>query len=341
MRAVLPFALSLFLAGCGSRAPEAVASGPRLEASLVATWPAAAPARQAAFSADGRLLATSDASGLVTVRDAGGWRLIRQFQHPGGATSVVFGRDAAHLYSGGYDGTIRAWDLGTGKLARTIGGPDGTVWTIDVSPDGSRLAAGGEDKIIRIWSLDAPSQLTELRGHDRNIWEVRFSPDAKRIASGSYDATARLWDAESGRAVKTLTGHTQAIVGLDFSPDGKLLATGADDSTIRFWRASDGAPLRTIDNGTHVDKVVFSPDAHWLVSGGHPRGAIGELWHQLTGGGGNGPAVRIWRVSDGALVASLPHPDDVISLALSPDGRWLVTGGEDNRFRLWALRTRG
>ena len=162
MRAVLPFALSLFLAGCGSRAPEAVASGPRLEASLVATWPAAAPARQAAFSADGRLLATSDASGLVTVRDAGGWRLIRQFQHPGGATSVVFGRDAAHLYSGGYDGTIRAWDLGTGKLARTIGGPDGTVWTIDVSPDGSRLAAGGEDKIIRIWSLDAPSQLTSF-----------------------------------------------------------------------------------------------------------------------------------------------------------------------------------
>ena len=140
--------------------------------------------------------------------------------------------------------------------------------------------------------------------------------------------------------MKTLTGHTQAIVGLDFSPDGKLLATGADDSAIRFWRASDGAPLRTIDNGTHVDKVVFSPDGHWLVSGGHPRGAIGELWHQLTGGGGNGPAVRIWRVSDGAPVASLPHPDDVISLALSPDGRWLVTGGEDNRFRLWVLRAR-
>ena len=56
---------------------------------------------------------------------------------------------------------------------------------------------------------------------------------------------------------------------------------------------------------------------------------------------GREAAVRIWRVSDGAPVASLPHPDDVISLALSPDGRWLVTGGEDNRFRLWVLRARG
>jgi WD40 repeat protein len=68
---------------------------------------------------------------------------------------------------------------------------------------------------------------------------------------------------------------------------------------------------------------------------------IGELWHQLTGGGGEGDAVRIWRAGDGALVANLPHPDDTYLVAFSKDGRWLVTSGEDNRFRLWRLQPTG
>jgi WD40 repeat protein len=60
----------------------------------------------------------------------------------------------------------------------------------------------------------------------------------------------------------------------------------------------------------------------------------------VTGGGADGDAVRLWRVADGAMVAGLPHPDDVIYVAFSPGGHWLVTSGEDGKFRLWALRAR-
>jgi WD40 repeat protein len=341
MRSILIAALGVTLAACGSSGPLRVATGPRLEASLAATWPAEGPARQTAFSRDGRLLATSDASGAITIRDTHSWNVVERLRHQGGATSVAFDRAGTHLYSGGYDGTIRNWDLTRHSLAGTLRGSRGTVWTIDVSPDGAKLASAGEDKIIRVWNLDQSRVPAQLGGHTRTVWEVRFSPDGTRLASGSFDATARLWDVGSGRPFKTLTGHSQAIVGLDFSPDGKLLATGADDSTIRFWRAADGAPLRVIGNGLHVDKVAFSPNGRWLASGGHARGAIGTLWHQLTGGGSNGDSVRLWRVSDGALVAGLPHPDDVIYVAFSPDGRWLVTSGEDSRFRLWRLRMVG
>jgi WD40 repeat protein len=338
MRTRYILALSLLLAGCDSSGPNLAANGPRVEASLAATWPAARPARQAAFSRDGALLATSDASGAITIRSTRDWKTVGRLHHPGGATALHFTNDGKRLFSAGYDGTIREWDVAQKKVVQILKGSSATLWTMDISPDGKRLASGGEDAIIRIWNLGQAGRPVELRGHTRNIWEVRFSPDGKQLASCSFDYSVRLWDAELDRPLKTLAGHKQSCVGLDYSPDGQVLASGGDDSAIRFWRASDGAPLGAIDNGRHVDKLAFSPDGQWLASGGHPHGEAGELWHQVTGGGGLGNAVRIWRSKDAALVANLPHPDDVYWVAFSRDGHWLVTSGEDNRFRLWRLR---
>lgn len=338
MRFILLCALGLVLAACGSSGPQPVVAGPRLEASPAAVWPAEAPARQAAFSRDGRLLATSDASGLITVRDTEGWTVVWQMRHPGGATTVGFGRDGAHLYSGGYDGTIREWDLNAHKPVREFEGPHGTVWTLDISPDGRKLAAAGEDKIVRLWDLAGRSAPTQLKGHQRNVWEVRFSPDGRLLASGSFDKSARLWNAATGAPLKTITGHDQAVVGLAFSPDSKLLATSGDDSTIRLWNLPGGAPLRTIQAGNHTYKLAFSKDGRWLVSGGRAYGGLGTFWHQLTGGGGTATPIHVWRTADGALVAALPADDDIAHLDISPDGRWLVTSGEDQRFRLWSLR---
>ena len=338
MRFMFVAAIALSLTACGASGPQPTTSGPRLTASLEASWPSAKAARDVTFSRDGRLTAFSDASGTIVVRDTHSWRAVEELHHAGGATTVAFSTDGARLFSAGYDGIVREWDVAAGKQLRAFKASAAPLWTLAISPDGKRLATAGEDTVIRLWTLDSPIRPTELRGHTRNVWEIRFSPDGKRLASCSFDYSVRLWDAVAARALKTLAGHTQSCVGLDYSPDGSLLVSGGDDAMIRYWRASDGAALRAADNGRHVDKVTFSRDGKWLATGGHPHGMIGELWHQLTGGGGEGDAARVWRTSDGALVANLPHPDDAYYVAFSPDERWLVTSGEDNRFRLWRLR---
>jgi WD40 repeat protein len=296
-------------------------------------------AREIAFLPGGLVAATA-VDGRIELTDAAG-SVRRTMIHPGGASPLVASPDGALLASGGYDRTVRIWRVADGRQMAVLPGHGGTVWTLAWSPDGRWLASAGEDKLIRIWRTADFTLARTLAGHERNIWSVRFSPDSRMLASGSFDHSIRLWDVATGRMIRRLAGHDQAVVSVAFSPDGRLLASGGDDATVRLWRVADGAPLRVLTGGTdHVYFVVFSPDGRWLASGGRARGAFWTFWHQLTGQGAKGPAVRLWRVEDGALQATLEASDDVMALAFSSDGDTLATASADGSNALWRLAVR-
>jgi WD40 repeat protein len=107
---------------------------------------------------------------------------------------------------------------------------------------------------------------------------------------------------------------------------------------LRIWRAADGAQLAALTGGSeHIYAVAFSPDGRWLASGGRARSGFGTFWHQLTGAIAKGPAVRLWRVADGALQATLEESDDVMALTFSPDGNLLATASADGANSVWQL----
>jgi len=327
--------------------PDIAQSGPRIEAQLERVIALGdAPAREPRFSRDSRLLALTSAGGAIHVLRTSDWRPVRRFEHPGGATSAVFTPDGQRLFTSGYDGMVRSFDLATGATGPAIKASEAPIWTLDISPDGKQLAIGNEKGVARLWSLADPSRAPKmLRGHGRNIWEVQFSPSAPELATGSFDYTARIWDLASGKTVRVLRGHSQAIVGLDYRPDGRLLATSGDDSTIRLWRLEDGKQAQRMEAGrmeagNHTYDVEFSPDGKWLASAGRARSALGTALHGLTGRGAANPPVHIWRVSDGAAVAALTHPADVSRLAYAPDGRHLVTADDEGRVRIWRVEAR-
>ena len=131
---------------------------------------------------------------------ASGRRLRALPGHDGYASGVAFGPDGSRLASGGADGVVRVWDLGTGAEALAFRGHRGAVFGVAFGPDGRRVASAGRDGTVRTWEL-ADGAGRVLGSHGEAARCVAFSPDGARLASGGADRMVRVWDAAGGREV--------------------------------------------------------------------------------------------------------------------------------------------
>lgn len=119
-----------------------------------------------------------------------------------------------------------------------------------------------------------------------------------------------------------LTGHDNGVRCVAFAPDGSLLATGGDDRSVRLWRLPDGQPLNVLGgHGDMVFDIGITPDGRRLVS--------------VTL---DSDMVRLWQLPDGHQV-ELPKAKNPGGhcLAVDPRGRFVATGGLDDRVWFWSL----
>jgi WD40 repeat protein len=76
---------------------------------------------------------------------------------------IAFSPNGRLALSGGFDRTVRLWEVATGKQLLSLRGHEALVYGVAFSPDGQKALSGSFDTTVRLWRLPRPQVKSELR----------------------------------------------------------------------------------------------------------------------------------------------------------------------------------
>lgn len=266
--------------------------------------------------------------------------------HGAGVLCVSFTPDGQYAVTGSRDRTIRVWDFRAGEEVRKFEGHELGVWGIAITSDQRRLASCGPDQTIRLWDFETGKEVRTFRGHTNWVGRVLFSRDERTLISSSShsdDPTTRLWDVSSGIEVHRVP-HFGPIA---LSPLGDRLLIGEFKTPVLWDGALKRERGRFKGHRSLIQSVAFSPDGESVVT------ASGTDLDDRGFVAGDDNSIRLWSVSTGRERRRLiGHENWVNSVAFSPDGKWILSGGggtiaghsdwkpgTDMSIRLWAVES--
>jgi WD40 repeat protein len=345
---------------CLAFAPDGATLATGNQAGTVTLWDTITGAERYSLPGDGAsLLTLSFSADGQTLVGGSGQRSLRQWNvratgltdlftlkgHSEKVNSVVFGAGGKMLASRSSDGTVKLWEVTTGKERASTRGNGGATWCMVFSPDSKTLATAlGND--VKLWDVGTGRERRTLP-HPSAIACASFLADRNTLVTwrkeGKINAeTSELkrWDARTGKEHRTVKGDARGVVTAQFSPDGKTLALGCrgtfgiNTGSVRLLDANSGGERAVLREGvSSYPGVVFSPDGTVLVTVGAAHGLGGgvKLWDAATGKERSRLSVSgDSRMQNEAIHAGLPYP----GIAFTSDVRVVATVS-GHEVKLW------
>jgi hypothetical protein len=245
------------------------------------------------------------------------------------------------------DGTVRRWDVRTGKQQGCIEVAGEQARPLAVTRDGTTAAIAHRDGSISIADLITGKERARLPIGKESAVGAAFDPDGHTLIVWQRDHAVRVWDWQAGKQIRQFAfldppdrvvqpgstgGRSDVPYAAAVSPDARLIAYGTQANSfpvnvkqhVAIQDVVTGKTLRVVEVPLPegVGLIAFSPDGHSL--------ALAES-HE--------PAIHLMEFATGKERMRLDgHHGRVVSLAFAADGRTLVSGSEDTTALVWDVR---
>jgi RNA polymerase sigma factor (sigma-70 family) len=299
-----------------------------------------------AFSPDGKLFASSGADKQLLI-----WELATgkvRHQLAAGTTRVIalaFSPDGTLLASGGSDKAVRLWDMTTGRAQAWHQDQADWVCTLAFAPDGKWIASGSCD-----WGRHQGRETTRMPpskpdyrsglslrfiANDSSVAKslpgqlrsVAFHPDGKLLAY-AVDKEIWLYDIPHPNLSKVVAHHDLDVTSVAFTSDGNAVISGGHDQTVKCTDLATGRTIwQTSGSFEQVNAIAISKDGKLLATGSSD-GRYAQRLIKADAAFRCPGAVRLWDFRTGRLLRRLgDRTEQVMAVALSPDGQRLAAGG--------------
>jgi WD40 repeat protein/serine/threonine protein kinase len=321
------------------------------------------------FSPDGEWVATWSDDHTTRIWDVRTGQMIARLQGPWFVFSAAFSPDGEYLAACYASGTYQAGVYqirGRREHLRLAGHRYGTQ-SLAFHPRQPMLATGADDCDIIIWNASTWQPAHRWHTAESYVSALAYSSDGTLLASSNgtnsddslSDYPVVLWDAQTHKPRQVLHGQRKGISSLSFERSGRRIASVCEDGSLMVWDTASGRLLRREPVGSNLGlSVAFIGDGGRLAASvvgqvalidldgtgptrsvtlprGWGRFVVDARRGRLIVGSADGALLSL-SLSDLVAGRQLPnaHKGFVWSLALSPDGRILATGGDDRRIVL-------
>ncbi len=198
---------------------------------------------------------------------------------------------------------------------------------VAVTPDGKYILSGSSDMTLRLGCLETGEFNQSFQGHSGEVSAVSVTPDGQSMVSGGQDNNLMLWSLQRGKCMRVFQGHSDYVNALAITSDGQFVISGSSDCTLRLWEINTGRCLRVFERNPACLDMYYGKNN--LLRGSNSEFSYNDVLCDLA----------IAKTYDEANFTLLGHADQVNAVAVTPDGKFVVSGSNDATFRLWNLTT--